>query len=267
MITAAQARVSELDRVADGLAPSVALANDLFAVVGLLEAQSGLRNAMSDPTATVEVRRQLVADVLASRVSADAATIVGEAAGLRWSSGLALVDALERQGQRTLLCSAQNRGALDRVEDELFKFARVVVGDIALQAALDDPQADGTRRETLVADLLAGKSDEVTETLARRAVTARRGTYVATLEAMLRLAAEVQQRAIARVTVAAPLDATQAARLRATLAAQTGRPVSLEVVVDPSVLGGVRVLIGDDVIDGTVSGRLEAAKRQLNPDR
>jgi len=263
MITAAQARQSALDMLADGKVASVALANDLFAVVGLLESEPGLRNALSDPTASVDARGDLAADVFGSQISDDAAAIVGEAVGLRWNSDLALVDALERQGQRVLLSYAQDRGALDGVEDELFRFSRVVAGDDALQAVLNDRQAEADRREALVADLLDGKTDEVTSILAGRAVAARRGTYAQTLDAMLALAAEVQQRAIAHVTVATPLDESQATRLRAALAAQAGRPISLEVVVDPAVLGGVRVLLGDDMIDGTVSGRLAAAKRQL----
>jgi len=266
MITAAQARQSELDQVADTFLPSPELADDLFAVVGFLEAESGLRAAMSDPTASVDVRQQLATDVFASHVSADAVAIVSEAVGLRWNSGMALVDALERQGERVLLGSAQRRNALDGVEDEIFRFGRVVTADVGLQAALDDRQADVSRRQALVADLLDKKADPVTSALAQRAAAGRRGTYIRTIEAILEVVADVQQRAIARVTVATPLDATQAARLRAALAAQAGRPVTLDVVVDPAVVGGVRVLIGDDMIDGTVSGRMAAARRQLNAD-
>ena len=263
MITAAQARQSELDMLADGKVASVALANDLFAVVGLLESEPGLRNALSDPTASVDARSDLATDVLRGQVSGDAVAIIGEAVGLRWNSGMALVDALERQGQRMLLVCAQDHGALDSVEDELFRFSRVVAGSDALQAVLNDRQVAVSRREALVADLLDGKTGEVTSILAGRAVAGRRGTYAQTLDDMLALAAEVHRRAIAHVTVATPLDERQATRLRAVLAAQAGRPISLEVVVDPAVLGGVRVLLGDDMIDGTVSGRLAAAKRQL----
>ncbi len=265
MIQASGARQSSLDEIADGTVPSIGLADGLFAVVDLLEAESGLRNALSDPTASVDARRQLASDIMAGRVADDAATIVYQAVALRWESGFALVDACERQGERALFRDALARGVLERVEDELFRFSRVVVGDDELQAVLDDRQVDLARREALVGDLLKDKDvDAVTMALAKRAVAARRGTNVSTIESMLALAAEVQQRTIAHVTVAAPLDATQTARLQAALAAQAGRPVTLEVAIDPSVLGGVRVLIGDDMIDGTISGRLAAAKRQLN---
>ena len=70
--------------------------------------------------------------------------------------------------------------------------------------------------------------------------------------------------AIAVVTVARALTVEQAERLRAALSKQVGREVSLQVTVDPAVIGGVRVQLGDEVIEGTVAGRLDAAERQLN---
>jgi len=240
------------------------MADELFAVVALLDGQPGLRNALSDPTASAEVRKQLATDVFGHQISADTLAALAQAVAQRWGSGAALVDALERQGVRVLLDVSQREGRLDEVEDELFRFSRIVASDDALRVALDDRNAELRSRETLVRDLLDGKADPVTATLAVRAVAARHRTYVATLEDILALAAQAQQRAVAHVTVAAPLTDDQKGRLQQTLATQAGRPVTMAVTVDPSVLGGVRVRIGDELIDGTVGARLEAAKRQLN---
>ena len=253
-----------MNRLTEPSAPTPALADELFAVVDVLDAQTPLRNALSDPTASAEVRRQLAADVFGPRVSAGAAAMVEEAAGLRWASGPALADALERQAIRVVFDVAQRADRLDEVEDELFRFGRIVASDGALRTALEDRRIALAHREQLVRDLLGDSADPLTLRLAVRAVGARDRAYTATIDEMLALAAEVQGRAIAHVTVAAPLADEQEARLRKALAAQAGRPVTLEVVVDPAVLGGVRVRLGDEVIDGTVSGRLDAAKRQLN---
>ena len=100
--------------------------------------------------------------------------------------------------------------------------------------------------------------------LGKRAIGAANRTVALTLDSYLRLAAQERSRAIAVVTVARPLTAEQTDRLRAALSKQVGREVSLQVTVDPAVIGGVRVQLGDEVIEGTVAGRLDAAERQLN---
>lgn len=264
MSTATQARQAELDRVLDAQEPGRALADELFAVVGLLETQPTLRNALSDLTAPEDARRRLAVAVLEGQVSAGALAVVQAAAGLRWATSGTLVAALERQGVRTLLRTAQAGGQLDAVEEELFRFSRIVASDHELRAALEDRAASLAGRQQLVADLLGGKTSELTLALAQRAVLATERTFELTLEAYLKLAAEQRRRAIAEITVARPLSATQSERLRAALSAQVGREVSLQVSVDPAVLGGVRVKLGDEVIEGTVAGRLQAAERQLN---
>lgn len=264
MSAATQARQAQLDRILDAQEPSQALADELFAVVGLLESQPTLRNALSDLTAPEEARQQLAAGVLTGQVSPAALAVVQAAAGLRWATSGALVGALERQGVRTLLRSAQAAGQLDQVEEELFRFSRIVAADRDLRATLEDRAASLAGRQQVIAELLAKKASAITVALAQRAVRATERTFELTLEAYLRLAAEQRRRAIAEVTVARPLTATQADRLRAALSRQVGREVSLQVSVDPAVLGGVRVKLGDEVIEGTVSGRLQAAERELN---
>lgn len=264
MSAATEARQAELDRILDAQEPSRALADELFAVVGLLESQPTLRNALSDLTAPAAAREQLAVGLLGGQVSKAAVAVVEGAAGLRWATSGALVAALERQAIRTLLRTAQAAGDLDQVEEELFRFSRIVVADRALRVALEDRAASLPGRQELVADLLRGKALELTDALAQRAVRATERTFELTLESYLQLAAEQRRRAIAEVTVARPLTAAQAERLRAALSAQVGREVSLQVSVDPSVLGGVRVQLGDEVIEGTVAGRLQAAARQLN---
>jgi F-type H+-transporting ATPase subunit delta len=264
MNTATLARLSQLDAVADAATGTSALADELFAVVAVLESQPGLRNALSDPTATEAARGQLASGVFGAKISTPAAKILTEATSLRWGSAMDLVNAIDRQGLRVLIASAQLDGKLDQVEEELFRFTRVVAGDPKLQEAIDDRTAELSRRQQVVTDLLAKKVSPITLTLARRAVEARRRTFELTAEEMLELAAQARNRAVAEVTVAKPLDDEQAGRLAKALAAQVGREVSLQVSVDPEILGGVRVRIGDEEIDGTISGRLAAAKKQLD---
>ncbi len=264
MNAAAEARQSELDRALDAYELSPALAAELFAVADLLADQVQLRNALADPTTPDDRRRTLVTTMLTGRVSAAAGAIAGAASALNWGSPSGLVAALERQGVRVLLGAAQASGRLDSVEEELFRFSRAVVGDPALRAALDDRNAPASARAHLVANLLARRATPETVDLAKRAAATATHSFEATVAGYLTLAAAARERAIATVTVASGLDEDQRARLQAALVRQLGRQVNLQVVVDPAVLGGARVRVGDDVIEGTVAGRLAAAEQQLS---
>lgn len=263
MNAATEARQSELDRLTDSTRPSAELAAELFAVADLLGEQASLRNALADPTSADDRRRGMADAVFGTRISAAAAKVVGEAAALRWGTGGRMAAALERQGLRALFATAQVAGRLDAVEDELFRFSRTVVSDPALRGALDDRNAPVAVRQQLVSDLLEGKADAITVQLAQRAVASTSRTFELAVEGYLRLAAATQQRQVAVVTVAQPLDDDQRGRLQAVLAEQLDRQVTLQVLVDPSVLGGARVRVGDEVIEGTVAGRLSAARQQL----
>jgi F-type H+-transporting ATPase subunit delta len=263
MSAATEARQSELDRVTDTLQPSVEMGEELFAVADLLMQQASLRNGLADPTAQEGRRAGLAKAVFATRISTATMAVVSEAAALRWGSGSLLAAAVDRQGLRALFGVAQAAGRLDAVEEELFRFARTVIGDPDLRVALDDRNAPVAVRQQLVSDLLSGKADDVTVRLAQRAVGFARRSFEVTMEDYLRLAADSRKRAIAVVTVARPLTATQEQRLQKILIEKLNRQVNLQVVVDPSVLGGARVRVGDEVIEGTVASKLDAAEQQL----
>lgn len=263
-MSVAEARLSELDRFLDGQVLTPALADDLFAVVGLLASQVALRTALSDPTAPQAARQELATAVLTGKVSPAALAVVTAAAGQRWSSAAGLVAGLERQGARTLIGLAQAAGQLDAVEDELFKLERLVAGDPGLRGVLEDRTVSAEGREQLITDLALGKVLSTSLALARRAARSIDQGFGAAIAADLALTAAARHRSIAYVTAAKPLSADQQHRLRAALASQAGREVNLQLTVDPAVLGGVRVQLGDEVIDGTIAARLEAAKRELN---
>lgn len=264
MNAAAEARLSELDRALDAAEPSLALAEELSAVVDLLAGQPRLRNALADPTMPDDRRRDLARSLFDGRLSPAATGVVAAAAALKWGSPTQLSVAIERQATRAVLSGAQADGGLDAVEEELFRFSRAVAGTPELRSALEDAAAPVEARVQLVDDLLAAKARPETVALVTRAARRGSGSITHALDEQLGLAAALRQWAIATVTVARPLSAEQRDRLAGALVAQLGRPVNLQVVVDPSVLGGARVQVGDEVIEGTVSGRLAQASSQLS---
>ncbi|MGA4668562.1 F0F1 ATP synthase subunit delta [Propionibacteriaceae bacterium Y1923] len=263
MSASAQARTAELDRYVEQVPASHTLSGELFSVVDSLDASSGLQRALSDPAAPAEAKQALVHRLFGSRISAEAVGVVAKAAGLHWGSANELTSALERQGVRAELRLAQAAGGLEAVNEELFHFGRTVAGDPKLRDAIENRNAPLELRERLVDQLLGGKVGEGTVRLAKRALKARERNVGLTLGSYGDLGAELANRTIAKVTAARPLDDDQTARLRQALLKLAGRPVELQVEVDPQVLGGLRVQIGDQVIEGTVAGRLDAARRQI----
>ncbi|MFT4217378.1 MAG: F0F1 ATP synthase subunit delta [Micropruina sp.] len=258
-----EARLGELDRLLDSVQVTPELADELFAVVDLLDRQPALRRALTDPGAGDAERGALLDALFAERLGVATREVVRAAVGLRWASPSGLAAALERQGVRAVLTVAQAAGTLDAVEDELFRFERLVSADSGLRSAISDRSAPLAARQQLVADLIESRVEAATTKLARRAVAARSRSFELTVDSYLTLAAALRERALARVVVARPLSDEQQGRLAAALTRQLGREVSLQVLVDPAVIGGVRVTVGDEIIEGTVAGRLEDARRQL----
>lgn len=253
-----------LNRLLGGSPPMDALAAELFAVVDLLESTPNLRRALSDPGTPETARRNLTQAVLKGKVSKATVNVVSEAAGVRWPGARTFVAALERQAIRAELARAEANEELEETEDELFRFARLVKSNPALRDALADRSVSAAHRQDLVGDLLGGKATEATIVLAKRAVLARERTFDHTVDSYVTLAAAQKNRLIATVRVAKPLTEEQLSRMRAALTQQVGRQVYIQVIVDPDVLGGVRVELGDEVIEGTVASRLSSARRHFS---
>jgi F-type H+-transporting ATPase subunit delta len=241
-----------------------AVADEVLAVGTLLTRQPRLRRALSDPARTGEERAVLLRGLLEGKVSPEAAELVSALVAGRWSSSIDLLDATERLGVEALLAAADRAGELGDVEDELFRFGQVVDGDPELAATIGDVTVAPDRRAELVKALLDGKAKPVTVRLAELAVSGYGGRgFAASLTRLVEAAADRRNRQVAYVTVAAPLDEEDERRLGAKLSELYGREVAIMLTVDPEVLGGMSVLVGYDLYDGTVLRRLNETRSAL----
>jgi F-type H+-transporting ATPase subunit delta len=261
MTVATDARVSSLDRMLNDSQVGDTFASDMFAVVDALEGSPTLRRAVTDPGTPESARKALVHGLLDGKVDKAVVDLVAEAATLRWAGGRTFAAALERQAVRGQLVAADRRGELDDAEDQLFRFARLVESNPDLRNVLADRSIDRSKRQELVGELLRGRATDSTILLAKRAVAARERTFGHTIEGYVTLAAAQKNRVVATVRVAKPLSDNQRDRLRAALTKQIGREVAVQEVIDPDIVGGVRVELGDEVFEGTVADRLEEARR------
>jgi F-type H+-transporting ATPase subunit delta len=240
------------------------LAEELFAVVGIIDGSATLRRAVADPSREGVDKAQLAERLFAGKVSAETLVVLKGAFGQRWSSERDLTDTVESYAVEAVIAQAEAEGRADRVEDELFRFERIVAADAPLRSALADSQAPADKRADLVSSLLLGKVAPETLVLARQAVVAPRGLrFDRVLEKYLETASSRREQQTATVTSAVPLTDDDRARLAAGLAAIYGGTVHVNTVVDPRVMGGVKVEIGDELIDGTVIRKLDAARRAM----
>jgi F-type H+-transporting ATPase subunit delta len=249
---------------AGGRPDSSRLAADLRAVSDLLDTDRTLRRALSDPSAPAEARTALADRLFAGKVGEISLAVLRVVAAARWSRPLDLQYALVELSVEALLVDAEVDGALDEVEDELFRFGRILDRNPRLSLALTDPAAPGEAKTALVDRLLAGRAHPVTVRLAQQAAVDHvHGDVGRRLEEFSRVAAARRNRVVAVVRTAVALDAGQVDRLRAALSRYFGREIQLQTDLDPSVLGGVVVRVGDDLVDGTVLRRLAAARQGL----
>ncbi|MGD9482315.1 F0F1 ATP synthase subunit delta [Streptomyces sp. TRM70308] len=257
-----------LDALTDSTAVDArALADELASVTALLDREVRLRRTLTDPARSGEAKAGLAGGLLGGRVGGEVVDLVSGMVRSRWSRSRDLVDAVEQLADSADLIAADRDGSLGDVEDELFRFGRIVASSTELRAVLGGQILDErarTAKAELLHRLLGGRAKPATERLVVRLVSAPRGRSLESgLEALSKLAAERRDRSVAVVTSAVPLGDGQKRRLGAALTRLYGREVHLNLDVDPAVLGGISVRIGDDVIDGTVASRLDEVERRM----
>lgn len=255
-------RLAELTAAGD--ADLQTMSDELFAVVALLNAEIGVRRVLVDTTRPAEVRAELVGSLFSERVAAAVLGVLETAVAQRWTKGHDLCDSLERCAVFVTLDAAERAGAGEDVEDELFRLGRLVDGTPELRRALSETTAPAASRRALVADLLGSRASSTTRRLVEEAVTQAHGRSVqATIEGYARTAADRRRQLVAHVVSAVPLSDEQRSRLAGALTRQYGSAIYLDLQIDATMAGGIRVQVGDEIIDGTIDSRLADARRRL----
>lgn len=252
--------------VVDGLdaAGLTKLGEELFSVVALLAGEHGLRRVVADASSDPAAREQLVRGLLAGKVGEPTLQVLAATVTARWSSPRELLDGLESLARTSLLVRAERDNRLDAVEDELFRFGRILAGQPELERVLSAPAGDRAGKLTVVDTLVADKVEPVTRILVEQLVALPRGRRLVTgLEELAAAAAKRRERSVAYIRTASPLSEEQHERLAATLTRVYSRPIVLHVEIDTDLGGGLVIRVGDEVIDGSAAGRLEALRRQL----
>lgn len=238
--------------------------NDLFAVLRLLLTEKNLRRNLTDPSVAGSARSGLADQLLNGKISRQALDSVSELVASRWSQSSDVVEALETLARQATLAVADKSGQLETVEDELFRFGRILDREPQLNTLLGDASTAADERVGLLKTVLGAKASPVTAQLLEQTVRTPRGRSIdLAAEELSELASARRDRYVAHVRTPVRITAAQEQRLSDALSRLYGRQISLQVELDSDLLGGLVVRVGGELIDGSIAGKLAAARRQL----
>ena len=239
-------------------------ANDLFVILSVLSSSIGVRRALTDNARDASAKAELISNLFGKNISSAAQSLLASAASLRWSSPGEIADAIENLAVEAESAVADKNGDLEKLENQLFDFARVLKANPDLRQALNTSADTDAGKLALLETVVKGKYASSTLNLLRRVVTLRRGRSIdATLAAYSHYVSSRKDRLVAHVKSAVELTPSQIEKLVAALTKQMGRPVHINLEIDPKVLGGISIRYADDVIDGTIVNRIAEAGRAL----
>ena len=255
-----------LDELLKGLSPAdaSALSAQLFAVVTTLDSSTPLRHALTDNSRDANSKAELAKELFGKSASDLAIKLLINLTALRWSSPSNLGDVIEQLAVEAEASVANQNNELDRLEEEIFQFSRIVASDLELRQILNSPKYSGEGKRVLVAKLLASKISPSTSRLLPSLVSGMRGRSIErTIAFYASAAAARKMRVIAHVKSAVELSQAQKDKLASSLSGKIGQPVRLNVELDPKVLGGLSIRFADELIDATIVNRLADAGRAL----
>ena len=255
-----------LDELLKGLsaADASALSAHLFTVVTTLDSSTPLRRALTDNSRDANSKAELAKELFGKSTSDLAIKLLINLTALRWSSPSNLGDVMEQLAVEAEASVANQNNELDRLEEEIFQFSRIVASDLELRQILNSAKYSGEGKRVLVAKLLASKVSPSTSRLLAALVSGMRGRSIErTIAFYASAAAARKMRVIAHVKSAVELSQAQKDKLASSLSGKIGQPVRLNVELDPKVLGGLSIRFADELIDATIVNRLADAGRAL----
>jgi ATP synthase F0 subunit b/ATP synthase F1 delta subunit len=261
-------RFSTIAKSLDNRALSTVSA-ELVSVAKMLEREMVVTRYLTVPAEDAAPRVRLLERLVSGEVADPTLDVLRAAVSERWSANADLVDAIEHVSRQALLEVAEREDQVDEVEEQLFRFSRILDAQPRLGILLGDYSAPAEGRIALLSKVLdssSGSVNKIAIALLSQTVELLRGEPA---EEAMKFLAEVavarRGEVVAQVGAAAELSDAQRTRLTEVLSRIYGHPVTVQLEIDPELLGGLLISVGDEVVDGTLSSRLATAEAQL-PD-
>lgn len=245
------------------------LSTELVAVAQMLDREIVVTRYLTVPAEDAAPRVRLMERLVSGKVGDTTLEVLRSAVAERWSANNDLVDAIEHVSRQALLEVAEREDKVDEVEEQLFRFSRILDAQPRLAILLGDYAVPVDGRVALlrkVLDSASGRVNPIVVALLTQTVELLRGQAAEeAVQFLTEVAVARRGEIVAAVSAAADLSDGQRSRLTDVLGRIYGHPVSVQLQIDPELLGGLLISVADEVIDGTLASRLAAAEAQL-PD-
>ncbi len=248
--------------VAAHVGQEIEFATELFSIADVLSEHTSVARALEDASRSAQDRQTVVAQIF-HQAHAAVLEVVKSLVQETWAEKGDLAQSVALLAAQTILLGAQREALLSKTEEELYQLLRLLKEQRDLRLVLGDVQYDVAARQNLAVQLL-GAHNIYTQALTARAIAkVPAPSLIAALHSFITLAAARGEHLVAAVTSALPLSEAQAERLTRILSQHYQRQVRLHISVNPEIVGGLRIHIGDEVIDGTLATRLAMVKEEI----
>lgn len=244
------------------------IGNELFTITKVLDDSIQLERALTDPSRPVADKVAVLTELLGDNVHPMTMEIMTDLVSRHWSRARDIANAVEDFGVDAMMYYADATGATLQVSVELSELHSALLNLPVVRAKLYDYQATSEARVKLFHEVFSGKTlNKVTMRLAEHATcNLRRRRYLETIQWLINKLSRHMGESMVTVTTATPLKKEQIKRLVEVYSAKVGRQVHINSVVDPTVLGGMRIQVGDEVTDNTVVAQLQSLHRKVQTE-
>jgi ATP synthase F0 subunit b/ATP synthase F1 delta subunit len=242
------------------------LAGNLASVAKLLTVETVLARHLAEPSGDPAAKVRLLETLLSDKVGEPTLEILKTAVSQRWSAGSDLTRTVQHVARLALLVRAERDDQIEDVEDQLFRFSRILDSQPHLTSLLSDYSAPLDARITLLNNVLRRRASQTAADLLRQTIELLHGERADdAVRELAELAVSRRGEVVAEVRAATDLSDAQSERLTELLTRIYGHPVSVQLETKPALLGGLTIAVGDEVIDGSLASKLAAAETHL-PD-
>lgn len=244
------------------------IGNELFTITKVLDDSIQLERALTDPSRPVADKVAVLKELLGDNAHPMTMEIMTDLVSRRWSRARDIANAVEDFGVDAMMYYADATDATLQVSIELSELHSALLNLPVVRAKLYDYQATSEARVKLFREVFSGKTlNKVTMRLAEHATCdLRRRRYLETIQWLINKFSRHMGESMVTVTTATPLKKEQIKRLVEVYSAKVGRQVHINSVVDPTVLGGMRIQVGDEVTDNTVVAQLQNLHRKVQTE-
>lgn len=244
------------------------IGNELFTITKVLDDSIQLERALADPSRPVADKVAVLKELLGDNAHPMTMEIMTDLVSRRWSRARDIANAVEDFGVDAMMYYADATDATLQVSIELSELHSALLNLPVVRAKLYDYQATSEARVKLFREVFSGKTlNKVTMRLAEHATcNLRRRRYLETIQWLINKFSRHMGESMVTVTTATPLKKEQIKRLVEVYSAKVGRQVHINSVVDPTVLGGMRIQVGDEVTDNTVVAQLQNLHRKVQTE-